>query len=59
MRNTWDSSNTLPIASVIASADCREWPIGFSSTMRVSAPARPAMARLAAMGANSCGAVAR
>jgi hypothetical protein len=59
MRNTWDSSNTAPIASLIAVADSSEWPMGFSSTMRASLSARPAMRRWLAMGTNSWGAVAR
>ena len=35
MRKTWRSWNTEPTWSLIARADARSWPIGFSSTTRV------------------------
>ena len=34
MRKIWDSSNTSPTASLMAHADARSWPIGFSRTTR-------------------------
>ena len=34
MRKIWDSSKTAPTASLMAHADARSWPIGFSSTTR-------------------------
>ena len=59
MRNTRCSSNTRPMLSLIACADSSEWPIGFSSTIRESGPARPDIARLVAMLVNRLGEVAR
>ncbi len=59
MRNTRDSSNTRSMDWLIARAESSEWPSGFSSTMRACGPARPAMDRFCAIGANRLGEVAR
>ena len=58
MRNTCGSLNTLPIAALISLADSSEWPMGFSTTIRVLLSVSPAIARLALMLANKSGAVA-
>ena len=59
MRKIWDSSKTAPTASLMARAEARSWPIGFSSTTRDDASTRSWEARCAEIGPNRLGAQAR
>ena len=59
MRKIWDSLKTDPTASLMARAEARSWPIGFSSTTRDDASTRWWVARCAEIGPNRLGAQAR
>ena len=58
MRKICASPNAAPIAALIACAEASEWPMGFSSTMRLFWSTSPAVASEAAMSSNRSGAVA-
>ena len=59
MRKICSSVKTAPTASLIARAEARSWPIGFSSTTRDVASTRPFAEARAQIGPNSPGAQAR
>ena len=59
MRKIWDSANTAPTASLMAHADARSRPIGFSSTTRDERSTSLWVARCAEIGPNKLGAQAR
>jgi hypothetical protein len=57
MRKICSSANTAPTSALIACAEARSWPSGFSSTMRLCGETRPASARLREIGPNRLGPV--
>ena len=59
MRKICGSSKTAPTASLMARADARSCPIGFSSTTRDVAVTRPWSASASQIGPNRAGAQAR
>ena len=59
MRKIWDSAKTAPTASLMARADARSRPIGFSRTTRDDASTNLWVARCAEIGPNKLGAQAR
>ena len=59
MRKICDSEKTDPTASLIACADARSWPTGFSMTTRALASAAPISSSCSQIGPKRPGATAR
>ena len=59
MRKICGSSKTRPTASLIARAEARSVPIGFSSTTREESSTTPTSSSRSQIGPNSAGATAR
>ncbi len=59
MRKVCASENTFPTFSMIFSAECRSWPMGFSSTTRDFSVTRPAVPSAWQIGPYRSGEVAR
>ena len=59
MRKIWDSANTAPTASLMAHADARSRPIGFSRTTRDERSTRLVGGQMGGDRADKLGAQAR